>query len=457
MYPRSKVKVRDVAVAFLKMKALKTMWLFIGVVITFVYWSLAGAEVWTLERAISFGLTNSPDVRIALKRIAAAEGLLMQANSALWPKLQLQSTYMRTDNPMMVFGSILNQRAFGKPPIGPIDFNDVPDIDNWNLKGLVTFPIYSGGQIKGARHAAKAYVEAIREEALVINNTIEFEIAQAYYTVIKAQGFIKVAEAALNSFQNNLQIAKKHYENGMLLYADVLDLEVRVAQAHEDLIRARNGYELSLKALQTLLGLESGEIEISEDLSPVRIPESDDYSNRAELAALRFHIEAAQAQLQVAKGGYFPKVDLFASVDHDKGWRSGGEAASYSAGIAVQWNIFDGALTRGKVHEAQANLQMMLEQYRKLRLLIEQEVKHARLKLKEAYQRLEVTQKAVEKAQESVTLTRARYDQGLALTTQLIDAEAAFTGAMVRRIDAEADYRIAVATLRKALGLRQLQ
>ncbi|MDW8311096.1 MAG: TolC family protein, partial [Verrucomicrobiales bacterium] len=139
--------------------------------------SLRAADAWTLERAVQFALTNSPDARIALQRIAAAQAGLKQANAVAWPKLQFQSSYSRTDNPMMVFGSLLNQRAFGKPPLGPIDFNDVPDLDNLNVKGLLTMPLYAGGQIRAGRDAARAGTEAARHAADAVRNTLAFEVA----------------------------------------------------------------------------------------------------------------------------------------------------------------------------------------------------------------------------------------------------------------------------------------
>jgi outer membrane protein len=62
----------------------------------------------------------------------------------------------------------------------------------------------------------------------------------------------------------------------------------------------------------------------------------------------------------------------------------------------------------------------------------------------------------VAQAGESVDLTRARFEQGLALATQLIDAETTLTAARVRRAEAEADHHVAIAAVRKALGLSQL-
>lgn len=113
-------------------------------------------------------------------------------------------------------------------------------------------------------------------------------------------------------------------------------------------------------------------------------------------------------------------------------------------------------MTRAKVSEARANLDTVAEEERKVRLAIAFEVQQARLRLEEAVERLRVTATVVGQAQESVELTRARFEQGLAIATQLIDAETALTAARVRRAEAQADRRIAVAALRKALGMSQL-
>jgi outer membrane protein len=119
----------------------------------------------------------------------------------------------------------------------------------------------------------------------------------------------------------------------------------------------------------------------------------------------------------------------------------------------LQWDLWDGRLTRAKVQESKANLESAREEDRKLRLAIDLEVEQGRLALNDANERLRVTAKVVDQAKESVDLTRSRFDQGLALSTQLIDAETALTSARVRRAEAETDQRIAVAALRKALGL----
>lgn len=412
--------------------------------------ALAGP--WTLERALEQALAHNPDTQLARQRIAAAQAGLEQANAAFWPRLQFQSSYTRTDNPMMVFGSILNQHAFSSA----LNFNDVPDADDFNVKGMVTVPIYAGGQNKAARAAAKANTEAARQDSEAVRNALAFEVARAFHTVLKTREFIRAAEASVNSYQTNLTIARKRLEGGTLLRTEVLDLQVRLTQAQEDLVRAKNANALATRALRNLLGIEMGEFAVADAAPEVNVPAASDFSGRAELAAVRHRERAAEEQVRQAKGGYLPRLSAFGSLDYDYGWKFDNDGTSYTAGGMLQWDIWNGNLTRGKVHEARANLETAREQERKLRLALDLEVEQARLDLQAADERLAVTEQAVAQASESANLTRARFEEGATLATQLMGAEAALVSARVRRAEAEADRRIAIAALRKALGMPQL-
>lgn len=410
------------------------------------------AEPWTLERALEQALAHNPDARLARYRIAAAQAGLQQANAAFMPRLQFQSSYTRTDNPMMVFGDILNQRAFSQS----LNFNDVPDVDDLNVKGMVTVPLYAGGRNIAGRAAAKANTEASRQDSAAVRNALGFEVARAFYTVLKTREFIRAAEASVTSYETNVAIARRRLEAGTLLKSDELDLEVRLAQAREELVRARNAEALAKRAMRNLLGIEQGEFEVAQSAPRVKAPKSGDFSHRPEMAAARQRERAAAEEVRVVQGGYLPRVNAFGSLDYDYGTKYDRGAGSYTAGAMLQWDVWDGNLTRAKVREARANLESAREEQRKLRLALGLEVQQAQLDLNAANERLAVTQQAVSQAQESEVLTRARFEQGVALVTQLMDAETALVGARVRRAEAQADQRIAVAALRKALALPQL-
>jgi outer membrane protein TolC len=281
-------------------------------------------------------------------------------------------------------------------------------------------------------------------------------VARAYHTVLKTGEFVRAAAAAAASYETNLTVANRRLEAGNLLKTEVLDLQVRRAQAQEDLVRARNASALALRALRNLLGIEEGEFSVADAAPEVKAPETNSYSGRPEMAAAQQRVRAAEEQLRGAKSGYLPRVSAFGSLDYDYGWKFENGAGSYTAGGLLQWDLWDGNLTRGKSREAAANLEAAREELRKLRLAIDLETEQARLELNASKERLLVTREAVAQAQESANLTRARFEQGAALATQLMDAETALVGARVRRAEAEADQRIAVAALRKAAALPQL-
>jgi outer membrane protein TolC len=410
------------------------------------------AEPWTLERALDYALAHNPDARIAKQRIAIAQAGLEQANSAFWPRLQVQSSYIRTDNPMQVFGSMLNQQAVP----AAINFNHVPDVDNLNAKGLVTVPLYVGGQNKANHDAAKANAAASKQDNEAVRNELGFQVVRAFQTVLKTRQFIRATEAAVNAFEGNVSIATKRLDAGTLLKSDLLDVEVRLAQAREDSVRARNANKLAERSLKNLLGIEDGEFSVAESAPELCAPVASDSSHRPELLSAREREQAAQAAVRGSKGGFLPRLSAFGSLDYDYGWVTRGDGKSYTAGVMAQWDLWDGFSTRAKIREAKATLETAREEQRKLRLAIDLEVEQARLDLQTANERLTVTEKSVEQAAESADLTRNRFEQGLALSTQLIDAESALVSARVRRAEAEADQSIAIAALRKALALPQL-
>ena len=427
----------------------------LGIAGLVLLWSLSAlcAEPWTLERALQQALSGNPDARLAQQRIVAAQAGLDQANAAFWPRVQLQSSYGATDNPMLAFGSILNQRAYNSS----LNFNDVPTVDDFNARGLVTVPLYAGGKNTATRKAASANTEAAKQDNAAVQNALGYEVARAFYTVLKSRQFIRAAEAGVNSFEANLAVAKKRLDGGTLLKSGVLDIEVRLAQAREDLVRARNSNALATRALRNLLGIETGEFEVADTAPQTRAPDSGDFSGRPELTAAGHRERAAQEQVTAAKGSYLPRVSAFGSLDYDYGWKYENGGGSYTAGALMQWDVWDGKLTRAKVREANANLESSREERRKLRLALDLEVEQARLELKAANERLSVTDQAVAQATESASLTRARFEQEMALPKDTIDAETALVAARVRRAEAEADRQIATAAVRKALALPQLE
>jgi outer membrane protein len=420
-------------------------------------WGLAPllrAEPWTLDRAVDTALKNSPDARIARERVEGAQAMIDQARAAWYPQLSLQGRYMETNSPMMAFGSILNQRAFN---FG-LDFNHPGRIDDLNATGIVAYNLYSGGRASAGLAAARGGAAAATQDFYTAQQQLGAEVVKAYLNIRKAREAVSAVEAGVKAYEAAVAAARAHFDAGQLLKADLLSLEVQLAQTQENLAVARHGAALAERAFLYALGLDAVDENVeltAEDASLARLimPDTGDFSGRPELLGLQERVRAAEAMVRAARGGRLPTVNAFASYQYDRGWQLNRAADSWMAGVSVDLNVFDGGQTSGKIRQSTAELAQVKEMLRKATLGIGLEVEQARLAHADAVERLAVTARAVEQAGESAALSRARFEKGALLTADLIGVEGRLLEARMRRAVAAADERIALAELRRALGL----
>jgi outer membrane protein TolC len=365
---------------------------------------------------------------------------------------------MQTNSPMMAFGSILNQRAFDFE----LDFNNPGTIDNLNATGTVAYNLYSGGRREAGVEAAEAGKLAAEYDEQAALQQLAAQAVKAYLDIRKATEAVAAVEAGVNAYKAAVEVARARFDAGNMLRADLLSLEVQLAQTRENLVAARHGKALAERAFLFVLGLEAaGEpVEILADdpfLDQITRPDSCDFSRRPELIGMNERMRAADAMVRLARGSGRPTVNAFASYQYDYGWTLDNGADSWAAGIAVDFNIFDGGTAAARVRRNEAELQAISEMLRRATLGISLEVEHARLSYEQTIERLDVTATAVEQADESAALSRARFEEGALLTADLIGVEGRLIEARMRRAVAEADERTALAELRRALGLEPLQ
>jgi len=236
----------------------------------------------------------------------------------------------------------------------------------------------------------------------------------------------------------------------------VLDLEVQQARSNEELIRARHDLDRAGQIFLNLLGLTAGEVKISVEASPAQeIPTSDTPEKRAELASLSAQISGAQSRLRQSRAGRYPSLDGYAAYGVDQGSITGGDGNSWQAGLKLQYNLFDGHRREAEAARATAGLSEINELRRKTELAVGLEINQARLALSDAEERLAVSAKSTALAEESLRIKRERFNEGLVLATNLIDAQNRLAETRVRQSDAASARKIAIAQLRQAEGLPQ--
>lgn len=414
--------------------------------------TLAAFGAITLEECVVRALESSPDLAAAEARVEAARAQIRAAESAYYPSLSLGANYTATDNPVMAFMSVLNQRRLTFED----DFNDPDTTENANAQVGATWRLYDGGQRSQGRRAARMREELRCGEADAARNELVYQVHRAYFGVLQAREFVHIQQAAVESLETSSRIARDRLEAGAVVRTDVLNIEVRLAEAREALARARNRETLARSALGNVVGVpELCEATFPEDEPDSSVRDIDvgqfTIDERPELRAAEAGVLAVQARLAGVRASYLPSLDAMGHADWDAEPFHGFED-SWFAGLSAQWEFFDGRRRRSEVEAADAQVAVAREEARRVRLNLGHQLREAVSTYREAVERIGVTAKSAELADESLRMTQERYRNGAADITELLAAEAAATSARSRSAAARYDREIAIAGLRHAAG-----
>ena len=418
--------------------------------------AVPAARAVTLDDAVRTALGNSPTLQAAESRIDSAQAMLRQAKSYYYPSIGLAATYALSDNPPQAFMMTLNQRSLNMqdPAFDP---NNPDDTDNLRGSVVAQWRLFDRQRDAGrnmARYGAAASAEAFA----AARNQLVHEVTRGFYGVLQAQAFAAVQEKAVQSIAESLRIAQERFAAGGAVKTDVLNLETQLAQANEDLIKARNGAQLALAALNAAIGADVVTAENIEapgqaalDAPPPECKEPAAFENRPEMRAARLMRQIKEQDLKKAQGGYAPTVSAFGSLDADSGNASDFEN-SYMAGVMAEINIFDGARTRAAVQAARAELETAQADEEKARLNLRLDLQQAFLGTQEAWERLDVTRKSLETAEEARRIVQEQYQQGAADIAILLQTQVGVTAMQTRFAAAQYDYLTALSNLKRAKG-----
>ena len=416
--------------------------------------SAMSAEPWTIETAVATALRQSPDVQAARHRIEACEAMLSQANSAWQPQVLLSGGYTQTNNALTALMFTMNQRNFGPT----LNFNRPGWVDNLEVSGTVVYHLYAGGQPTARRSAAQAGMRATEQDLRAAQLQLGAEVVKVMLNLRKARENVTALEAGLKAYDASLANSRLRFEAGQVLKADLLSLEVQTARTRETLSSARHAAALAARMFTFVLGgPPSDEPMLLADndaaLAVLAVPAGSDFSQRPELLRLRERVHMNESLVEAARGGNRPVVNAYVNGQYDKGWHFGRNGESLQAGLTMELNVFDGGRTSGRVRQAIAELAQAKDELRKAELTLGLEVERARLAYTDAQELLRVTTDVVAQAEESAALSRARFEKGVLLTSELIGSEGRLIEARLSRVLAAADERIALVELRRALGL----
>ena len=119
--------------------------------------------------------------------------------------------------------------------------------------------------------------------------------------------------------------------------------------------------------------------------------------------------------------------------------------------VSGSWSLFN-LPTAGKVAEAQAALAAQMARRENVKNGLELELRSAYYELKSALETIELTEKALESAEENYKVTEVRYNSGAGSNLDSLDAQVALTQARINQLQAKFDLEIARAKINKVVG-----
>jgi outer membrane protein TolC len=414
--------------------------------------------------AINIALRQNPSIRKAQKDLEASQGVVIQTRAIVVPKVQATGHYsaiQSTDVDRFVLPPAQRTNVFANFSLG--------QDQNWASQIKLVQSLYEGGRINSALRVAKLTHDQslLQYRTVVADAVLSTEIA--YFDVLLSQQQITVEEASVALLNRELTETTRRYNAGTVPRFNVLRAEVELANEQPKLIQARNAYRIAKNNLAIVLGfnipkeaLEDIPLTLSDKLQAepldVELPGAvkTALARRTELGSLQKDVELRAEDVINAKSGYFPSLEAYGGYDIHNSLFSPDlteQVHGWIAGVQMNWNIFDGMQTQGKVTQARALHEKAGIELQDTGRRIELEVRTAFSNFREAAEVLKSQEKVVEQAEEALRLARARADAGSATQLDVLTAQTSLTTARTTQVQALHDYAVARAKLQRAMGV----
>jgi len=409
-------------------------------------------ESLNLERCIDIAQKMHPDINAAANTVKAGESRIGQAKANYYPQIDWSSSYSRIKSASSSsrFSSSSSGVSFGRA-------NEA--YDQYSTGFNLSQTIYDFGKTPTQVKIQKFNLNASRSDLENVSELVIFTVKQNYYGVLQSKRNRTVAEESVKQFQQHLDQAKGFYEVGTKPKFDVTKAEVDLGNAKLNMILADNAYRIAVVNLNNAMGVPNApDYTIEDNLSfrayPMTLEAalSKAYQTRPDLQSIVAKRQAAESSIDLAKTGYYPVVTGNAAYSWsgerfplDHGW---------NIGAALSFPLFSGFLTRHQVDEAKANLNVLKANEESVKQTVLLDVQQSYLNLKAAEERVPTAKLNVDQAQENLDIANGRYAAGVGNPIEVTDAEVSMITAKTSYIQALYDYKVAQASLEKAMGLR---
>ncbi|SHJ05171.1 TolC family protein [Pseudozobellia thermophila] len=372
---------------------------------------------------------NNNTLKIAQQEVLAAKGDYNQTNAVLLPNISVSHTGIATTNPLMAFGSKLNQEILTAADFNPDLLNDPRQIEDYATRVEVQQPLLNFDGIF-QRKAAKAKWTATELQSERMQDYLALEVEKAYMQLQLAYKTVEVLEKALETAQENKRIADNSFAQGYLQKSDVLAVQVRVTEIENQLQYAKSNVLNASNYLSVLMNDDTnGVLQPTDSLVVFQetIPEVDLSENRKDIRAMNAATEAYRQMHKADQMAFLPRLNAFGTYELHDDEVFQGDANGYLFGAELKWNLFEGSKRFGKSQKSKAEYNKSKLELAQYMSESELELNKAKRGLQDAKNKLKLTQLALEQSEESLRIRTNRFEQGLEKTTDLLMAETQFS------------------------------
>lgn len=424
---------------------------------------LAGAQL-SLADALRQADRAAYGNRIAEAATSTQRAQTLSPLKGILPSLRVEVGYLRTTDPIGVFGSTLRQRTVSPANFDPQRLNHPDAIGNYQGGIVVEQPLFNADAWAGRRAALRA-VGATRASEEWTRLSIRVDVVRAYYGAVLAAERAATLQAAARAAHAHVAQAEAMVRQGLVTKSDALLAGVRAGDVDAQVAEAEGGAATARRQLAVLLG-EDGREHVPELNAPTRLPTSDriravvaaDTEDappgvRADLRAASGGLDAARADLLRARAAYLPRLNSFARYDWNSASRPYGGDRNWTVGILASWSPFAGASELADLQTAASRATAAQAQADAAQANARLELEQTRTTLSVALVRLTIAERAVAQSTEAHRIVGRKYEGGLATVVELLDAQAVETQSQLSLSQTRWSAIVAAAERRRALGL----
>ena len=325
-------------------------------------------------------------------------------------------------------------------PLAPRNLTTVDVTAEWVL--------FSGGKRFHASKIGNTMVDLARESRAQVDATQRTLLAESYYGLRLAQQVVAVREETYRGLEKHYENALKLEATGMIDKAARLFAQVNMDEAKRELEAARKEEAVVQNVLKTLLNIEGENGEITPS-SPLFMC-SCRFNYLVNQLNLQEHM--AKQQVKIDQSGYMPNIALFGKQTLYSHGIQSNLLPRTMIGVGFTWNLFDGLEREKRIRQSKLTRQTLALGQAKAKDDLAVGVDKLYSQMQKAQDNVRALNTTIELSEELVRMRKKAFTEGMATSTEVIDAETMLAKVKVARLAAYYEYDVALMNLLALCG-----